>query len=106
MVESYWSVGRKTWLCQPLHGQAWEGDVWWAQIVSSHRAVNTLRLVISSFRRDADEIRAVLGYNAASSGNPLPTFRDNVSVPSSRVKMYRAIYDSWTRDLYVDPKRR
>jgi hypothetical protein len=32
------------------------------------------------------EICALLGYNAASSGNPLPTFRDNVSVPSSRAK--------------------
>jgi hypothetical protein len=28
---------------------------------------------------------ALLGYNPASSGNPLPTFRDNVSVQSSRV---------------------
>jgi hypothetical protein len=42
--------------------------------------------VISGFRCDADEICALLGYNAASSGNPLPMFRDNVSVPSSRVK--------------------
>jgi hypothetical protein len=41
--------------------------------------------VISRFRRDADMICALLGYNAASSGNPLRTFRDNVSVPSSRV---------------------
>jgi hypothetical protein len=28
------------------------------------------RFVISGFRRDADEICALLGYNAASSGNP------------------------------------
>jgi hypothetical protein len=42
--------------------------------------------VISGFRRDADEIRAILGYNAASSVNPLPRVGDNVSVPSSRVK--------------------
>jgi hypothetical protein len=28
---------------------------------------------------------ALLGYYAASFGNCLPTFRDNVSVPSSRV---------------------
>jgi hypothetical protein len=42
--------------------------------------------VISGFSRDADEICALLGYNAASRGNPLPTFRENVSVPSSRVK--------------------
>jgi hypothetical protein len=33
------------------------------------------------------EICALLGYYAAPSGNPLPTFRDNVSVPSSRVKI-------------------
>jgi hypothetical protein len=32
------------------------------------------------------EICALLGCYAASSGNPLPAFRDNVSVPSSRVK--------------------
>jgi hypothetical protein len=42
--------------------------------------------VISGFRRDADATCALLGYNAASSGNPLTTFRDNLSVPSSRVK--------------------
>jgi hypothetical protein len=29
---------------------------------------------------------AILGYYAASSGNFLPTFRDNVSVPSSGFK--------------------
>ena len=32
------------------------------------------------------EICVLLGYYAASNGNPLPTFRGNVSVPSSRVK--------------------
>jgi hypothetical protein len=42
--------------------------------------------LISGFRRDVDEIRALLGYYAASCGNCLPTFRDNVSVPSSWVK--------------------
>jgi hypothetical protein len=38
--------------------------------------------VISGFRRDVNEICALLGYNAASIGNPLHTFRDNLSVPS------------------------
>jgi hypothetical protein len=33
-----------------------------------------------------NEICALLGYYAASCRNCLPTFRDNVSVPSSRVK--------------------
>jgi hypothetical protein len=32
------------------------------------------------------EICALMGYNATSSGNPLPTSRDNVSVPPSRAK--------------------
>jgi hypothetical protein len=32
------------------------------------------------------EIRCLLRYYAASCGNCLPKFRDNVSVPSSRVK--------------------
>jgi hypothetical protein len=41
--------------------------------------------VISGFRRHADEISCLLRYYAASNGNPLPTFRDNVSVLSSRV---------------------
>jgi len=32
------------------------------------------------------DICTILGYYAAYSGNSLPTFRDNLSVPSSRVK--------------------
>jgi hypothetical protein len=47
--------------------------------------------VISGFRRDADEICILLGYYAASNGNPLPTFRDNVAVPSPRAKSPRKI---------------
>jgi hypothetical protein len=42
--------------------------------------------LISGFRRYVDDICALLGYYAASCGNCLLTFRDNVSVPSSRVK--------------------
>jgi len=44
--------------------------------------------VISGFRRDADG-DCVLGYCAASSGKFLPTFQDNLSVPSSMVKNQR-----------------
>jgi hypothetical protein len=40
-----------------------------------------LRAVISGFRRDVD-ICALLGHFAASNIKPLPTFRDNTSVPS------------------------
>jgi hypothetical protein len=46
----------------------------------------TLISSISGFRRDVDDICVLLGYYLASCGNYLPTFRDNVSVPSSRVK--------------------
>jgi hypothetical protein len=42
--------------------------------------------VTSGFRRDANQNCTLLGYNAASSGNPLLTFRDNVSVAFSRAK--------------------
>ena len=39
--------------------------------------------MIPGFRRESDENFALLGYYAASGGNFLPTFRDNLSVPSS-----------------------
>jgi hypothetical protein len=42
--------------------------------------------ITSGFRRHAGEICALRGYYVPLSGNPLPTFRDNVSVPSSKVK--------------------
>ena len=58
------------------------------QCISStaHRSV---RCVISGFSREVDKKCALLGYYAASSGNLSPTFRDNLSVPSSRVKSPR-----------------
>jgi len=52
----------------------------------------TPSLVIQSFiwvtglRCQVDENCVLLGCYAASSGNFLPMFRDNLSVPSSRVK--------------------
>jgi hypothetical protein len=42
--------------------------------------------VIPSFRRDVDENYALLGYYASSGGNSLLTIRDNLLVPSSRIK--------------------
>jgi len=42
--------------------------------------------VISGFRLEVDEMCALLGSYAALSGNCVPTFRYNLSVPSSRVK--------------------
>jgi len=47
--------------------------------------------VISGFRREGDENCALLGYYAASGGNFLPTFWDNLSAPSSGVKNYYSL---------------
>ena len=44
--------------------------------------MNVTSYVIRGFLRQVDKNRALLGYYSASSGNFLPTFRDNVSVPS------------------------
>jgi hypothetical protein len=50
--------------------------------------------VMSGFRRDVAEISVLLGYYVMLSGSFVPTFRDNLSVPSSRVKKSKA--SSWT----------
>jgi len=42
--------------------------------------------VISRFRREEDKNCTLLANYAASGGNSLPTFLENISVPSSRVK--------------------
>jgi len=50
-----------------------------------HIAYQMSRLV-SCFRREVDENCALLGYYAASSGNSLSTFQDNLSVLSLNFK--------------------
>jgi hypothetical protein len=50
--------------------------------------------------RARDEICALLEYYAASSGYPLPTFRDNLSVPSSRVFLDFLTLEDGTDRLY------
>jgi hypothetical protein len=52
----------------------------------TQRRIAGFIFVISGFRREADENCALLCYNAASGRNFLPTFRNNLSVPSSGVK--------------------
>ena len=49
-------------------------------------SIDPVGCVISGFRREADNYRALLAYDAAGYCNFLPTFLDNLSVPSSRVK--------------------
>jgi len=72
------------------------------QRLSSHKnknlALPTLRYLtsgqaeicmISGLCRNVDDICALLGYYAACSGNFLATFRDNLSVPSSRAPPFK-----------------
>jgi hypothetical protein len=61
-------------------------SVYVSDVAKSGCCVFLSAFFISGFRRDVDEICALLGYYAASCDNCLPTFRDNISVPSSRVK--------------------
>ena len=65
-----------------------------------HRKKTLSFFVTSGIRSEVDENCAVLGYYAASSGNSLPTFRDNQSVPTSRLK--KTLEDG---NRYVVPKR-
>jgi hypothetical protein len=71
---------------------------------------------IPGFRCEVD-LCPLLRYYAALSGNPLPTFRDKVLVPSSRVKKCKKkltvcrlsfrlwFLDPWKWDRYVMSKR-
>jgi hypothetical protein len=63
------------------------------------------------WRRGRHETCVLLGCYAASSGNPLPTFRDNVSVPSSRVKKSQKrrilpFFDFWSLEDGTDTASR
>jgi hypothetical protein len=61
--------------------------------VVEHTAMNVVRLrVISGFRRHLDDICALMGYYAALSGSCVPTFRGNLSVPSSRFKKSKNVH--------------
>ena len=56
----------------------------WNPTNNSHE--QSTKCVTLGFRRVADENCALLGYYAASRGSFLQTFRDNLSMPSSRAK--------------------
>ena len=47
---------------------------------------HTIRRHISGEKKPHFEICALLGHYIAASGTSVPTFRDNLSVPSSKVK--------------------
>ena len=51
----------------------------------------------SGFRREVHGNCVLLGYYTASSGKSFPTFRDNLSVPSSRTKTGQNFEDGTER---------
>jgi hypothetical protein len=61
---------------------------------------NKWTFVISGFRRDVDDIWALLGCYATSSGNPLPTYPSHLQGSRSP----RRLMDTWRWDRYVFPE--
>jgi len=68
--------------------------------------MRALTWTISGFRREVDEICALLRYYAAYSGNFLPTFRVKLSVPSSRVEESKKtwVYRPWKMESICCPE--
>jgi len=61
-----------------------------ARIISSGRTTQKTSYVFWDVTKCGEENCVVLGYYTACSVNSLPTFRDNLSVPSLRVKNPRS----------------
>jgi len=68
----------------------------------SYIAILLLICVISGFRLIGDDNCALLGCYAASSGNYLPTFRDNLPVQSSKAKSPKRTSVSPIRGSYTE----
>ena len=71
----------------PVNSEGAVPSVVYTEHEANNEGKNSYICLISGFRREVDENCALLGHYAESSGNSLPTFRDNLSVPSSRVKL-------------------
>jgi len=80
--------------CTEMHGQ--QNVKKYLTQVSTLRQTSFL-FMTSGFLREVNENCALLRYYAASSGNSLATFRDNLSVPPSRVKNLRPFKDETDR---------
>jgi hypothetical protein len=68
--------------------------------------INLLRCMISGSHRAVVEICTLQGYYAALSGSSVPTFRNNLSVRSSRVNKFKreaSLLDFLTFEDGTDP---
>ena len=59
-------------------------------LVIFQKSLNLNKHVTSGFRQEVNENFALLGFDVASIGNSLPTFRDNQSVSPSRAENRRS----------------
>ena len=67
-------------------GQSKDDNIIWRMRTACRVPKPATTHVISGFRREVDENCVLLGHYAVSGCHSLPTFRDNLSVPSSKVK--------------------
>ena len=71
--------------------RSWMSESFWGNRIDGRVYVNLryvtffFEMLIAGLRREVAENCAVLGHYAASSGNFIRTFRDNLSIPSSWV---------------------
>jgi hypothetical protein len=102
---SLFKIGRwmkpATQVTSAYHSRNTEGDGWCnrfsvaifnkptnkcTQYIKLNKNFKSKYTAISGFCHEMDENCAVVGYYAASNGNSIPTFRENLSVASSRSK--------------------
>ena len=59
--------------------------------------------MISDFRRERDKSCALLENHAACIGNPLPTFQNNLSFPSSKIQKLYISWPKFSRPMKMGP---
>jgi hypothetical protein len=57
--------------------------------------------VIEGFRREVNENCALMGYYTASSGNLLPTFRDNLSIRNYHCTLRNNPEECSSQEAYI-----
>jgi hypothetical protein len=72
--------------CQSLLVDILQSDLGLSVVVLSNACGETEMVRDSGFRRGVNEVCTLLGFSAAYVGSSAPMLRDNLSVPSSRVK--------------------
>ena len=86
---------------QILSSSTWYRALWWlgADVPGEYTSpMFRVECAIAGFLCEVDAVCDLMGYYAAYSGISFPTFRDNLLVPSSRVKK------SWPLNYHHTPR--